>query len=127
MVNKKAQELIAKMQKSVEDNGINVDELVADLQTLRPFSIAEKLPRLTKAIRLTNEHIAEYKGFFIPQPEDEMIDEEGEVIGVIEATSETDTDSLIYLFSIMQDAENKMNAEELKEYNDALKEYAENN
>jgi len=127
VVNKKAQELIAKMQKSVEDNGINVDELVADLQTLRPFSIAEKLPRLTKAIRLTNEHIAEYKGFFIPQPEDEMIDEEGEVIGVIEATSETDTDSLIYLFSIMQDAENKMNAEELKEYNDALKEYAENN
>ena len=127
MVNKKAQELIAKMQKSVEDNGIQVEELVADLQVLRNFSIAEKLPRLTKAIRLTYEHIGEYEGFFIPQPEDEMVDEEGEVIGVIEASSETDTDSLLYLFSIMQDAENKMNAEELKEYNDALKEYAEEN
>ena len=127
MVNKKAQELIAKMQKSVEDNGIQVEELVADLQALRNFSIAEKLPRLTKAIRLTYEHIGEYKGFFIPQPEDEMVDEEGEVIGVIEASSETDTDSLLYLFSIMQDAENKMNAEELKEYNEALKEYAEEN
>ena len=127
MVNKKAQELIAKMQKSVEDNGIQVEELVADLQALRNFSIAEKLPRLTKAIRLTYEHIGEYEGFFIPQPEDEMVDEEGEVIGVIEAASETDTDSLLYLFSIMQDAENKMNAEELKEYNEALKEYAEEN
>lgn len=127
MVNKKAQELIAKMQKSVEDNGIQVEELVADLQALRNFSIAEKLPRLTKAIRLTYEHIGEYEGFFIPQPEDEMVDEEGEVIGVIEASSETDTDSLLYLLSIMQDAENKMNAEELKEYNEALKEYAEEN
>lgn len=127
MVNKKAQELIAKMQSSVEDNGIKVEELVADLQTLRTFSIAEKLPRLTKVIRLAHEHIGEYKGFFIPQPEDEMVDEEGEVIGVIEAASETDTDSLLYLFSIMQDAENKMNAEELKEYIDAFKEYAENN
>ena len=127
MVSQKAQDLIVKMQKSITDNGINVEELVNDLKELRTYAVAEKIPRLAKAIRLTFEHIGEYEGFFIPQPEDEMIDEEGEVIGVIEAASETDTDSLMYLLSIMSDAHNKMNYEELKEYNLALKDYAENN
>ena len=127
MVNKKAQDLIQKMQKSISDNGINVEELVKDFTELRTFAVAEKIPRLAKAIRLTFEHIEEYEGFFIPEPEDEMVDEEGEVIGVIEAPTETDTDSLLYLLSIMSDAHNKMNHEELKEYNVALKEYAEEN
>ncbi|MGB1003989.1 MAG: hypothetical protein ACPGVC_07165 [Salibacteraceae bacterium] len=127
MVSQKAQDLIVKMQKSISDNGINVEELVKELTELRTYAVAEKIPRLCKAIRLTFEHIEEYEGFFIPQPEDEMVDEEGEVIGVIEASSETDTDSLLYLLSIMSDANNKMNFEELKEYNLALKDYAENN
>ena len=127
MVNKKAQELIQKMQKSISDNGINVEELVKDFTELRTFAVAEKIPRLAKAIRLTFEHIGEYEGFFIPEPEDEMIDEDGEVIGVIEASTENDTDSLLYLLSIMSDAHNKMNHEELKEYNVALKAYAEDN
>lgn len=127
MVNKKAQDLIVKMQKSIADNGINVEELVKDLTVLRTYAVAETIPRLAKAIRLTFEHIEEYEGFFIPIPDDEMVDEEGEVIGVVEAASETDTESLVYLLSIMSDAHNKMNYEELKEYNLALKDYAENN
>ncbi|MFT4754434.1 MAG: hypothetical protein ACI85Q_001993 [Salibacteraceae bacterium] len=127
MVNQKAQDLIGKMQKSISENGINVEELVKDLTELRTYAVAETIPRLAKGIRLTFEHIGEYKGFFIPEPEDEMVDEEGEVIGVVEAASETDTDSLLYLLSIMSDASNKMNYEELKEYNVALKAYAENN
>ncbi|UTW66237.1 hypothetical protein KFE94_16535 [bacterium SCSIO 12643] len=127
MVNKKAQDLIQKMQQSISDNGIVIEEMVNDLKELRTYAVAEKIPRLAKAIRLTYEHIEEYEGFFIPQPEDEMVDEDGEVIGVIEAANETDTDSLVYLLSIMSDAHNKMNHAELKEYNLALKDYAENN
>ena len=127
MINKKAQELLQKIQKNITDNGINVDELVKELTELRIFAVAEKMPRLAKAIRLTFEHIEEYKGFFIPIPEDEMVDEEGEVIGVIETSSDSDTDSLLYLISIMSDAQNKMNHEEIKEYNEAMKEYAEEN
>ena len=127
MVNKKAQELISKIQKSITDNGINVEELVKDFTELRTYAVAEKIPRLAKAIRLTFEHIGEYEGFFIPIPEDEMVDEEGEVIGVVEASSEDDADSLHYLLSIMSDAHNKMNHEELGEYNVALKQYAEDN
>ena len=127
VVNKKAQELIQKMQKGIAANGINVEELVKDFTELRTYAVAEKIPRLAKSIRLTFEHIGEYEGFFIPEPEDEMIDEDGEVIGVIEAPTETDTDSLVYLLSIMSDAHNKMNHEELKEYNVALKAYAEEN
>ena len=83
MVSQKAQDLIVKMQKSISDNGINVEELVKDLTELRTYAVAEKIPRLAKAIRLTFEHIGEYEGFFIPVPEDEMVDEEGEVIGVL--------------------------------------------
>ncbi len=127
MVNKKAQALIEKMQKSISENGINVEELVADFKELRTFAVAEQIPRLAKAIRLTFEHLEEYEGFYIPEPEDEMVDEEGEVIGVIEAGAEHDTDSLLYLISIMSDAHNKMNYAELKEYNLALKAYAEEN
>ncbi len=127
MVNKKAQELINKMQQSITDNGINVEQLVSDFKTLREFAIAEQIPRLVKCIRLTNEHLEEYEGFFIPQPEDELVDEEGEVIGVVEAANDSDDESLHYLLSIMSDAHNKMNYEELKEYNLALKDYAENN
>jgi len=127
VVNKKAQELISKIQKSITDNGINVEELVKDFTELRTYAVAEKIPRLAKAIRLTFEHIGEYEGFFIPIPEDEMVDEEGEVIGVVEASSEDDADSLHYLLSIMSDAHNKMNHEELGEYNVALKQYAEDN
>lgn len=127
MINKKAQELIQKMQKGISENGINVEELVKDFTILRTFAVAEKIPRLAKATRLTFEHLEEYQGFFIPQPEDEMIDEDGEVIGVIEAATETDTDSLLYLLSIMSDAHNKMNHEDLGEYNKAMKDYAEEN
>lgn len=127
MVNKKAQDLINKMQKSITDNGVNVDELVKNFTELRTFAVAEKIPRLAKAIRLTFEHIGEYKGFFIPQPEDEMVDEEGEVIGVVEVANDNDAESLHYLLDIMSDANNKMNYEELKEYNVALKAYAEDN
>jgi hypothetical protein len=127
VVSQKAQDLIVKMQKSISDNGINVEELVKDLTELRTYAVAEKIPRLAKAIRLTFEHIGEYEGFFIPVPEDEMVDEEGEVIGVVEAATETDTESLDYLLSIMSDANNKMNYEELKEYNVALKAYADEN
>ena len=115
------------MQNSITENGINAEELVTSLTELRTYAVAEKMPRLAKGIRLTFEHIAEYKGFFVPVPEDEMIDEEGEVIGTVEAATETDTDSLLYLLSIMSDANNKMNYEELKEYNIALKDYADNN
>jgi hypothetical protein len=127
VVNKKAQTLIAKMQKSISDNGINVDELVADFKELRTFAVAEKLPRLAKGIRLSFEHIEEYKGFFIPIPEDEMVDEEGEVIGVVEVANDNDAESLHYLLDIMSDVHNKMNHEELGEYNVALKQYAEDN
>lgn len=127
MVNKKAQALIEKMQKSITDNGINVEELAANFKELREFAIIEKMPRLVKCFRYTYEHLEEYDGFFIPQPEDELVDEEGEVVGVIEAASDNDADSLHYLLSIMSDAHNKMNHEELKEYNVAMKEYAEEN
>lgn len=127
MVNKKAQELIKKMQTSITDNGVNVDELVKDFTELRTFAVAEKIPRLAKATRLTFEHIGEYEGFFIPIPEDEMVDEEGEVIGVVEVANDNDAESLHYLLDIMSDAHNKMNHEELGEYNVALKQYAEDN
>lgn len=127
MKKEQALQIIDKMQASINDNGINVEELVADFKEVRKFAIADENPRLVKCIRLTYEHLEEYGNFYIAQPEDEIIDEEGEVTGVIENENTEEKDSLMYLLDIMREARNKANAEELREYVVALKEYAENN
>ena len=127
MENKKALKLIEKIQKNISENGIDIEQSVNDLMELRTFAIDEKIPRLAKCIRLTCEHLNEYEGFFIPQPDDELVDEDGEVIGIIETANDSDVDSLLYLLSIMKDPHNKINHEEIGEYVTALKEYAAEN
>lgn len=120
-------ELISQMSKSISENGINAEELIPNLKELRKFAIADQNPRLTKALRFTYEHLEAYNGFFIAQPEDEILNEEGEVIAVTATEDADHTGSLLYFLSIIQDAHNKMNAEEIKEYIMALKAYAEEN
>jgi hypothetical protein len=125
--NKKALKLIEKIQKDISEKGIEIDQLVSDLLELRTYAIDEKIPRLAKCLRLTCEHLNEYEGFFIPQPDDELVDEDGEVIGIIESANDSDVNSLLYLLSIMRDPHNKINHEEIGEYVAALKEYAAEN
>ena len=119
MENPSAQKLINKIQVDLFKNGFDADRLVADLKKLREYSLEENNPVLTKALRLTYEHIEANSAFLIPIPDDEPI--EGEEL-VTENTSGTENnmESLEYLFSLFSDLSHKTNLADLREYNKAL-------
>ncbi|PKP48378.1 MAG: hypothetical protein CVT95_04495 [Bacteroidetes bacterium HGW-Bacteroidetes-12] len=124
-----ANKLIEKIQKEISKSGINSSKLVEQLTELREFALKEEDPTLTKVLRLTYEHIAEYGSFNIPIPADELVaegDEEDAEAEMMINSIETDEDrveSLNYLLSLMHDRENPSNRQELFEYRDALKNY----
>lgn len=125
MENPKAQKLLNKIQRDLLRNGIILNTIVEDLKELRPYAVEEQNPLLAKVIRLTYEHIETYGTFDIPIPEDEPVEE-------FEEDEETENEvnpeeSLDYLLSLMAESKNKVNALELREYSNALTEYAEEN
>lgn len=125
LTNKNAQKLIDKIISDLDQNGIVTNTLIEDLKELRPYSVKEKRPVVAKAIRQIYEHVEEFNTFAIPIPKDEeIIDEEGEVINTnMENTSPTE--SLLYLMSLIRNEEHRQNKQEIRQYNDALKAYAE--
>lgn len=138
MNNSKAQKLINKILTDLDHNGIIINTLVNDLKELRPYAVEEKRPVVAKAIRLTFEHVEATETFYIPIPEDDPIelDEDDDGADNDEDTIETEEkeaadfdskESLMYLISLLKDADNRMNKEEIREYNKALQEYAEEN
>ncbi len=129
MKNPKAIKLIDKILDDLDRNGIITNTLVKDLQELRPYAVAENKPVIAKAIRLTWEHIIENDNFYIPIPEDEPIqdlevDFEMEHIEVeSEQPKVKPKESLNYLISLMKDSENRLNLQEIREYNQAMADY----
>ena len=105
-------------------NGIIVNTIVDDLKQLRTFAVEEENPLLAKVVRLTYEHIDSYQTFEIPIPEDEPLDEFEEASASPDVNPE---ESLDYLLSLMSDATIKNNEMDLREYSNALQEYAEEN
>lgn len=125
MTNKKAQKLIAKITEDLERNGIVTNTLIEDLKALRPYAVDEKRPVVAKAIRLTFEHIEEFETFAIPIPQaEDILDEDGEVLNT-NVEESGPTESLLYLISLIKNEEHRQNKQEIRSYNDALKEYAE--
>lgn len=120
MENPSAQKLINKIQLDLFKKGFEADTLIADLKKLREYSLEEQNPVLTKAIRLTYEHIEANGAFLIPIPDDEPIDEETEVVKYAEAISENNIESLDYIISLFGDLSNKNNLLDLREYNKAF-------
>ncbi len=130
MTDKKAHQLIEKIIDDLKHNGIITNTLVEDLIALRPYAVAEKRPTVAKALRLIAEHIEEHQTFAIPIPiDDEIYDAENEEF--IEITESEDNyvseKSLLYLMNLIKKEENPMNKQEIKEYNESLKDYAEEN
>lgn len=119
MENPSAQKLINKMQLDLFKKGFDAETLIADLKKLREYSLEEQIPTLTKAIRLTYEHLEENGAFLIPIPDDEPIEGE-ELVGGQEAGNENNMESLEYLLSLFADLKNKNNLLDLKEYNKAF-------
>jgi hypothetical protein len=122
--NPKAQKLIDKIQRDLMRNGLITNTLVEDLKLLRPYAIEEENPLLAKVIRLTYEHLHATDSFEIGIPDDEPIEENEEEITPIESSPQ---ESLDYLLSLMHDTSIKNNIMDLREYSNALTEYAEEN
>jgi hypothetical protein len=118
--NPSAQKLIKKIQVDLFKNGFVAETLIADLKRLREYALEEQNPVLTKAIRLTYEHLEQNGAFLIPIPDDEPIDEETEVISEHDLGNENNMDSLEYLLSLFVDLSHKNNLLDLKEYNKAF-------
>lgn len=119
--NPTAQKLINKMQTDLFKKGFDAETLIADLKKLREYSLEEQNPVLTKALRLTYEHLEENGAFLIGIPDDEPIDEESELTsGGATTSTENNLESLEYLLSLFSDLKNKNNLLDLKEYNKAL-------
>lgn len=123
MENPSAQKLIHKIQLDLFKKGFDVTTLVDDLKKLREYSLEEQNPVLTKAIRLAYEHLEENSAFLIPIPDDEPVEEDGEVISSNTSGSENNLESLDYLLSLFTDLKNKNNILDLKEYNKAFLAY----
>lgn len=122
MENPSALKLINKIQLDLFKKGFNAEVLIADLKKLREYSLEENNPVLTKAIRLTYEHIEANGAFLIPIPDDEPI--EGEELVSAETTStDNNLESLDYLITLFSDLSHKNNVLDLKEYNKAFLAY----
>jgi hypothetical protein len=118
--NPSAQKLINKIQLDLFKKGFNAETLIADLKKLREYSLEEQNPVLTKAIRLTYEHLEANGAFLIPIPDDEPVDEETELVAGNTATTDNNLESLDYILSLFSDLSHKNNLLDLKEYNKAF-------
>lgn len=131
MKSSKAQKLIKKILDDLDHAGIVTNTLINNLQELRPYAVEENEPIIAKAIRLTYEHIEAYQTFDIPIPEEEPIDDvevDFEMQDVeAGALNVKPAESLTYLISLMKDAGNKHNLQEIKEFNELMTTYAEEN
>jgi len=125
MVGKKALDIITKIQTELREKGFNVKTMVADLQELRPYFIETKDPTVTKVVRLAYEHLERYSTFNISIPEEEMVDEEGNVVEqeyVAPTNEEERVESFDYLLSLITNGKNKLNRSDIVQYRDRLKE-----
>ena len=120
MENPSAQKLINKIQLDLFKKGFDAEILIADLKKLREYSLEEQNPVLTKALRLTYEHLEANGAFLIPIPDDEPVDEETELVTDAVNGNENNLESLEYLISLFSDLTKKNNLLDLREYNKAF-------
>lgn len=101
--------------KNVEKDGVKASNLVEDLKELREYALKEQDPLVTKVLRLSYEYLGENNSFGI-QAQYEEDEEENEYPIEIE-----DNDNLLYLLTLLKNADHKINREEIKDYRSALK------
>tara|TARA_B110000285_G_scaffold153698_1_gene171521 strand:+ start:74 stop:433 length:360 start_codon:yes stop_codon:yes gene_type:complete len=112
IANEKLDSILAK----VEKKGAAAPKLIEDLKELRTIALEEGDPLVVKILRLTYEFIEDKKCFDVQAQYEE--DEEGNEYPLeIE-----DKENLLYLLSLLKDAEHKINREEIKDYRTVIKE-----
>ncbi len=111
MANKKLEAII----KKVEKGGVKASGLIDDLKELRELALKEQDPLVTKVLRLTYEYLTENDGFDVQAQYDE--DEDGNEYPM----EVEENENLLYLLNLLENAEHKINREEIKDYRTALK------
>lgn len=119
MENKYAIKLIEKIQKNLLQDKFDVEEIIENLKKIREYSLEEKIPTVTKSLRLAYEHLAANNAFLISIPED--LDEETEENTTNTKFSESnDLESFEYYLSLLTDLNKKNNILDIKAYNEAF-------
>lgn len=123
MITTEAHELILNIKKELNKSGITVPVIVEHLKNLRPHFIETKDPTITKVCRLVYEHLERFGTFNVSMPQEEVLDEEGNVVEVEHVPPTTDeerVESLDYLMSLILNGRNKLNRAEIMVYRDTL-------
>lgn len=105
-----AKEILGRIKATYKEKGMEPEALISLLKELRPRAIEIENPLVTKILRMTYEHLAEYGDFLIAYVEPD------EVGGV---------SNFEYMIQLLEDPDNKYNREELQSYRDRLKIYPE--
>lgn len=108
MIQSKANAILETTISDIEKNGLDAEKVATILRDIRPMALTEKDPLLTRAIRLTYEHLEENKDFEL-----ECLEE-----------SENASENLVYFLQLWIQSENKYNRDEIREFADALTEMA---
>lgn len=101
--------------KKVEKDGVKAPKLVDDLKELREYALKEQDPLVTKVLRLSYEYLIDNSSFDVQAQFEE--DEEGNEYPL----EIDDKENLLYLLRLLENAEHKINREEIKDYRTALK------
>jgi hypothetical protein len=109
--NKKLESII----KKVEKDGVKASKLVEDLKELREYALKEQDPLVTKVLRLTYEYLIDNNSFDVQAQYEE--DEEGNEFPI----EIDEKENLLYLLTLLERSEHKINREEIKDYRTALK------
>ena len=115
MRTKLANDKLSAIIKMVDKNGVTAPELISELKALRTIALTEKDPLVVKVLRLTYEYLSDNESFNVEGQFEE--DEEGNEYPI----EINEKENLLYLLSLLENAEQKLNREELKDYRDALK------
>lgn len=119
MQNKQAIQLIEKIQKEISSKKHDFSSIIEDLKKVREITMDMNNPVLTKALRLSFEHLEVNNAFLIEIPNDDPIDEESETEKEVYST-ENNLESFNYFLSLLVDCSKKNNLLDLKEYNKAF-------
>lgn len=112
MEHKKARQKLEDIIKEVEKNNSVSPAVIEMLTDLRTYAVDEKQPVVAKALRLAAEHVEENESFIIPIPTDEPLEDEEDDVQLI-----TGVESFVYFMNLIKNSKNKINVEELREYN----------
>lgn len=99
-----ANALIQKVIDNAEKNGIASESNIADLQKAREFALKENDPLVTRALRLTWQHIESNEGFEVAFLED----------------AETQDENFSYFMNLILKSDNTYNRDEIREITNLL-------